>query len=174
MTPPNLRWRQKPGRLEELFPNANQLYRLTRLIPPRRLWKFKQIHSTTLTRKLEIEAPPEYPGADKNPLSPRLLQASEISTVQEWALRRSVRINRVASLRFAPLIFPRLRYVKVRIAKMPMTALCEVMRAAQLKDEELAFLIQVGRIIRQCRLANQNAGLHSYAATAYLARFQTT
>ena len=28
--------------------------------------------------------------------------------------------------------------------------------AAQLQDEELAFLIQVGRIIRQCRLANQN------------------
>jgi hypothetical protein len=33
------------------------------------------------------------------------------------------------------------------------------MRAAQLNDEELAFLIQVGRIIRQCRLANQNAAL---------------
>jgi hypothetical protein len=33
------------------------------------------------------------------------------------------------------------------------------MHAAPLKDEELAFLIQVGRIIRQCRLANQNAAL---------------
>ena len=33
------------------------------------------------------------------------------------------------------------------------------MRAAQLNDEELAFLIQVGSIIRQCRLANQNAAL---------------
>jgi hypothetical protein len=42
---------------------------------------------------------------------------------------------------------------------MPKAALCEAMRAAQLKDEELAFLIQVGRIIRRCRLANQNAAL---------------
>jgi hypothetical protein len=33
------------------------------------------------------------------------------------------------------------------------------MHAAPLKDEELAFLIQVGRIIRQCRLANQHAAL---------------
>ncbi|HXQ39436.1 MAG TPA: hypothetical protein VN843_35880, partial [Anaerolineales bacterium] len=50
-------------------------------------------------------------------------------------------------------------YVKVRVAKMPKAALCGAMRAAQLKDEELAFLIQVGRIIRRCRLANQNAAL---------------
>src|ERR1700757_1575707 len=35
----------------------------------------------------------------------------------------------------------------------------KAMRAAQLKHEELDFLIQVGRIIRQCRLANQNAAL---------------
>jgi hypothetical protein len=42
---------------------------------------------------------------------------------------------------------------------MPKAALCGAMRAAQLKDEELAFLIQVGRIIRRCRLANQNAAL---------------
>jgi hypothetical protein len=35
----------------------------------------------------------------------------------------------------------------------------KAMHAAPLKDEELAFLIQVGRIIRQCRLANQNAAL---------------
>jgi hypothetical protein len=46
------------------------------------------------------------------------------------------------------------------------------MRAAQLKDEELAFLIQVGRIIRQCRLANQNAALLDQALAEYDCRFQ--
>jgi hypothetical protein len=46
------------------------------------------------------------------------------------------------------------------------------MRAAQLKDEELAFLIQVGRIIRQCRLANQNAALLDRLFAEYDCRFQ--
>ena len=46
------------------------------------------------------------------------------------------------------------------------------MRVAQLKDEELAFLIQVGRIIRQCRLANQNAALLDQALAEHDRRFQ--
>ena len=46
------------------------------------------------------------------------------------------------------------------------------MRAAQLKDEELAFLIQVGRIIRQCRLANQNEALLDQVLAEYDCRFQ--
>jgi hypothetical protein len=45
-------------------------------------------------------------------------------------------------------------------------------RAAQLKDEELAFLIQVGRIIRQCRLANQNAALLDQFLAEYDRRCQ--
>ena len=45
------------------------------------------------------------------------------------------------------------------------------MRTAQLKDEELAFLIQVGSIIRQCRLANQNAALLDQALAEYDCRF---
>jgi hypothetical protein len=45
-------------------------------------------------------------------------------------------------------------------------------RAAQLKDEELAFLIQVGRIIRQCRLANQNAALLDQFIAEYDRRYQ--
>jgi hypothetical protein len=46
------------------------------------------------------------------------------------------------------------------------------MHAAPLKDEELAFLIQVGRIIRQCRLANQNAALLDQLLAEYDRRFQ--
>ena len=46
------------------------------------------------------------------------------------------------------------------------------MRAAQLKHEELDFLIQVGRIIRQCRLANQNAALLDQLVAEYDRRFQ--
>jgi hypothetical protein len=45
------------------------------------------------------------------------------------------------------------------------------MRAAQLKDEELAFLIQVGRIIRQCRPANQNAALLGQVLAEYDCQF---
>ena len=45
-------------------------------------------------------------------------------------------------------------------------------RAAQLQDEELAFLIQVGRIIRQCRLANQNAALLDQFLAEHDRRFQ--
>jgi hypothetical protein len=45
-------------------------------------------------------------------------------------------------------------------------------RAAQLKNEELAFLIQVGRIIRQCRLANQNAAPLDQFLAEYDRRFQ--
>ena len=55
---------------------------------------------------------------------------------------------------------------------MPKEALCGAMRAAQLKDEELAFLIQVGRIIRRCRLANQNAALLDQFLAEYDRRFQ--
>jgi hypothetical protein len=46
------------------------------------------------------------------------------------------------------------------------------MYAAQLKDKELAFLIQVGRIIRQCRLASQNAALLDQLLAEYDRRFQ--
>ena len=45
-------------------------------------------------------------------------------------------------------------------------------RAAQLKDEELAFLIQHARIIRQCRLANQNAALLDQFLAEYDRRYQ--
>jgi hypothetical protein len=45
------------------------------------------------------------------------------------------------------------------------------MRVAQLKDEELAFLIQVGRIIRQCRLANQKAALLDQVLAEYDCQF---
>jgi hypothetical protein len=45
-------------------------------------------------------------------------------------------------------------------------------RAAQLQDEELAFLIQVGRIIRQCRLANQNPARLDRFLAEYDRRYQ--
>jgi len=42
----------------------------------------------------------------------------------------------------------------------------------QLEDDELAFLIRVGRIIRRCRLANQNAALLDQFLAEYDRRFQ--
>jgi hypothetical protein len=46
------------------------------------------------------------------------------------------------------------------------------MSLAQLKDEELAFLIQVGRIICQSRLVNRNAALLDELRAEYDRRYQ--
>ena len=46
------------------------------------------------------------------------------------------------------------------------------MSVAQLKDEELAFLIQVGRILRQSGLANQHAALLDQPLAEYDHRLQ--
>ena len=45
------------------------------------------------------------------------------------------------------------------------------MRVAQLKDEELAFLIQVGRVIFQSHLGNRNAALLNQLLAEYDRRY---